>query len=115
MKYLLLIALALTFVNCGVGDTTTYVSQPLDDGDGTYDENGTLLEGMVVDDVAVSDVTNITDVQNIEITEDGIFIICTAGSTCSVDIDNSVNNINTDYTFEDNSTGTIVSPYTSEG
>ena len=96
-KIILSLIATLTLVGCNGGNEVVYTSEYIEDN---YDNNNTLQEGMVIDDVNVSDITSITDVDNITVTEDGLFIVCTDGSTCSVTIDNSV---------DDNSDNSIVS------
>ena len=97
MNGLIIGLVAMFCVGCGSSSETVYTSQYIEDN---YDNNNTLQEGMIIDDVNVSDITSITDVDNITVTEDGLFIVCTDGSTCSVTIDNSV---------DDNSDNSIVS------
>jgi len=73
--YKLIIAIALLLVGCG-SDENTYVSHTLGESNET--------QGMYVDDVNVSDITSINNVDNITVTDNGMFILCTEGSTCTV-------------------------------
>ncbi|RKX84416.1 MAG: hypothetical protein DRP58_07275 [Spirochaetes bacterium] len=49
-------------------------------------------------DVNVSDITSINNVSQITITENGMFILCTEGSTCSVTTDDGAESSDTTTT-----------------
>ena len=76
--YKLIIVIAILLIGCG-SDENTYVSHTLGESNET--------QGMYVDDVNVSDITSIHNVDNITVTDNGMFILCTEGSTCTVTTD----------------------------
>ena len=91
--YKLIIVIALLLVGCG-SDENTYVSHTLGESNET--------QGMYVDDVNVSDITSINNVDNITVTDNGMFILCTEGSTCSVTTDDGDESADTTTTTTDN-------------
>ncbi len=76
--YKLIIVIAILLIGCG-SDENTYVSHTLGESNET--------QGMYVDDVNVSDITSINNVDNITVTDNGMFILCTEGSICTVTTD----------------------------
>lgn len=91
MKYIMLIMIGFIIVGCGSDSTITYYSEPTEE----VDDNGTNRDGMFIDDSNVSDITSATDVSSITITDNGMFVLCTDGSDCSLTIDNSNDSNNT--------------------
>jgi len=75
MNSLIVAVIVLGLTGCG-SDENTYVSHALGESNET--------QGMYVDDVNVSDITSIHNVDNITVTDNGMFILCTEGSTCTV-------------------------------
>ena len=68
------------------------------------DENGSV-EPLFIDDVNVSDVMHMVDVDTITISDNGILVLCTDGAVCSVTTDdgNESADITTTTTTDNNS------------
>lgn len=94
----------LIFLLAGCGeDKSIYNSYPLYGDTNTSDRE--YRQGMFIDDANTSDITSILDVETISVQDNGIFVLCTEGSTCSVTVDNSVHDVNNTATTSGDSVG----------
>lgn len=96
MKKIILIV-ALMLLGCGGDTTTTHIAQ--------VDDNGTVLP-LYVDDVNVSDIIHMIDIDTLAVTDNGIIVICTDGAVCSVTTDDSNGSNNQDNDISNDTNGT---------